>query len=185
MAISDLPKFLQTADNCRMFLNYMQAVSRSMGRYFTCLMVTQARRLHRNSLCKWQRQPRWRGRAINRDRQFGLNGNPNFNGIVLLETVMLERDARATVTFSAPPTLPGSPDPGRLVKTGSHILSRLPSSRNGTGNADLRFDSRRCKRAGCSWEQSCATRVLGKPHELELAAQPTLNSELERSSKQK
>jgi hypothetical protein len=37
VAISDLPSWLQTADAAREFLNYMQIVARSMGRYQTSL----------------------------------------------------------------------------------------------------------------------------------------------------
>ena len=37
VAIGDLPSWLQTADAAREFLNYMQIVARSMGRYYTSL----------------------------------------------------------------------------------------------------------------------------------------------------
>jgi hypothetical protein len=142
--ISDFPKFLQTADNARMFLNYMQAVSRSMGRYFTSFSgsagTTAAPELtFVNGNCTLTGGA---GMLIVTGNLV-LNGNPNFNGIVLvLGNGFMERDGAgngvilgttyvARFARSWPASENGQPHPF-LAPT---FIT------NGTGNADLRFDS--------------------------------------------
>ena len=144
VAISDLPEFLQTADNARTFLNYMQAVARSMGRHYTSF----------NGYAGSTATPEFTfvNGDCNLEGGAGLlivtgnlvmNGNPNFNGIVLvLGNGYMKRDGAGN---------------GNVL--GTTYIARFarswPASENaqphpflaptfitqGTGNADLRFDS--------------------------------------------
>jgi hypothetical protein len=139
-----LPTFLQTADNARLFLNYMQAVSRSMGRYFTSFngsagSSTAPELTFVNGNCNLD------GGAglLIVTGNLVLSGNPNFNGIVLvLGNGYMERDGAgngnilgttyiAKFARSWPASENGQPHPF-LAPT---FIT------NGTGNADLRFDS--------------------------------------------
>lgn len=144
VAISDLPEFLQTADNARAFLNYMQAVARSMGRHFTSF----------NGYAGSTATPEFTFVNGNCTLEGGagllivtgnlvMNGNPNFNGIVLvLGNGYMERDGAgngnilgttyiAKFARSWPASENGTPHPF-LAPT---FIT------NGDGNADLRFDS--------------------------------------------
>ena len=144
VAISDLPKFLQTADNARAFLNYMQAVARSMGRHYSSFNG------HAGSTASPQFT--FVNGNCNLDGGAGLlivtgnlrlNGNPDFNGIILvLGNGYMERDGAgngdilgttyiAKFARSWPTSENGNPHPF-LAPT---FIT------NGTGNADLRFDS--------------------------------------------
>ena len=142
--ISDLPEFLQTADNAREFLNYMQAVARSMGRHYSSF----------NGYAGTAEKPEFtfvNGNCV-LDGGAGLiivtgnlvmNGNPNFNGIVLvLGNGYMERDGAGN---------------GNVLGTTyvAKFARSWPASENaqphpflapsfitkGDGNADLRFDS--------------------------------------------
>jgi hypothetical protein len=85
VAINDLPPWLQTADKARTFLNDMQLVARSMGRFFTSL----------NGVAGTEASPKFtfvNGNA-NLDGGAGIlivtgtltmNGNPTFKGIILV-----------------------------------------------------------------------------------------------------
>lgn len=144
VAISDLPEFLQTADNARSFLNYMQAVARSMGRHYTSFngqagTTTTPEFTFVNGNCTLA------GGAglLIVTGNLVMNGNPNFNGIVLvLGNGYMERDGAGNgnilgTTYVArfarawPASENGTPHPF-LAPT---FIT------NGTGNADLRFDS--------------------------------------------
>ena len=82
---SDLPSWLQTADNARAFLTEMQLIGRSMGRYFTSF----------SGIAGTATEPKFtfvNGNAT-LDGGAGLmivtgnlimNGNPSFNGIILV-----------------------------------------------------------------------------------------------------
>lgn len=144
VAISDLPKFLQTADNARAFLNYMQAVSRSMGRHYSSFNG------HAGSSATPELT--FVNGDCNLDGGAGIlivtgnlvmNGNRDFNGIILvLGNGFMQRDGAGNgnilgTTYVArfarnwPANENGSPHPF-LAPT--FITT-------GTGNADLRFDS--------------------------------------------
>ena len=142
--ISDLPEFLQTADNARSFLNYMQAVARSMGRHFTSFnghagSTATPEFTFVNGNCTLE------GGAglLIVTGNLVMNGNPNFNGIVLvLGNGYMERDGAgngnilgttyiAKFARSWPASENGNPHPF-LAPT---FIT------NGDGNADLRFDS--------------------------------------------
>ncbi len=142
--IADLPEFLQTADNARAFLNYMQAVARSMGRHYTSF----------NGYAGSTATPQFTFVNGNCTLDGGagllivtgnliMNGNPNFNGIVLvLGNGYLERDGAgngnvlgtayvAKFARSWPAGENGQPHP---FLAPSFITK-------GDGNSDLRFDS--------------------------------------------
>ncbi|MGI8919744.1 MAG: hypothetical protein ACR2H6_14215 [Pyrinomonadaceae bacterium] len=144
VAISDLPEFLQTADNARAFLNYMQAVARSMGRHYTSF----------NGYAGSTATPQFTFVNGNCTLDGGagllivtgnlvMNGNPNFNGIILvLGNGYMERDGAgngnvlgttyvAKFARSWPAGENGQPHP---FLAPSFITK-------GDGNSDLRFDS--------------------------------------------
>lgn len=144
VAISDLPEFLQTADNARAFLNYMQAVARSMGRHYTSFSgdagsTDKPEFTFVNGNCTLD------GGAglLIVTGNLVMNGNPNFNGIVLvLGNGSMERSGAGNgnilgTTYVAkfarawPAGENGQPHP---FLAPSFITS-------GDGNADLRFDS--------------------------------------------
>lgn len=144
VAISDLPEFLQTADNARSFLNYMQAVARSMGRHYTSFngyagSVVTPEFTFVNGNCTLE------GGAglLIVTGNLVMNGNPNYNGIILvLGNGYMERDGAGNgnilgTTYVAkfarawPGSENGQPHPF-LAPT---FITK------GTGNADLRFDS--------------------------------------------
>ena len=142
--IADLPEFLQTADNARTFLNYMQAVSRSMGRLYTSFngsagTTAKPELTFVNGNCTLTGGA---GLLIVTGNLL-MHGNPNFNGIVLvLGNGYMERDGAgngnilgttyvARFARSWPSSENGQPHPF-LAPT---FIT------NGTGNADLRFDS--------------------------------------------
>lgn len=142
--IASLPDFLQTADNARTFLNYMQGVSRSMGRYYPSF----------NGYAGSDASPQltFVNGNCNLDGGSGLlivtgnlvmNGNPTFKGIILvLGNGYVERDGAgngkvlgtmfvAKFARSWPASENGQPHPF-LAPT---FIT------NGTGTSDLRFDS--------------------------------------------
>lgn len=142
--IADLPEFLQTADKAREFLNYMQAVARSMGRHYTSFnghagTTTTPEFTFVNGNCTLD------GGAglLIVTGNLVMSGNPNFNGIVLvLGNGYMERDGAgngnvlgttyvAKFARSWPAGENGQPHPF-LAPT---FIT------NGDGNADLRFDS--------------------------------------------
>jgi len=144
VANSDLPEFLQTADKAREFLNYMQAVARSMGRHYTSFngyagSTTTPEFTFVNGNCVLD------GGAglLIVTGNLVMNGNPNFNGIVLvLGNGYMERAGAgngnvlgttyvAKFARSWPANENGQPHP---FLAPSFITS-------GDGNADLRFDS--------------------------------------------
>lgn len=142
--IADLPKFLQTADNARAFLNYMQAVSRSMGRYYTSF----------NGYAGSTASPQFTFVNGNCTLEGGagllivtgnliMNGNPNFNGIVLvLGNGYMERDGAGNgnilgTTYVAKFDRSWPASQNALA----HPFLAPSFITKGTGNADLRFDS--------------------------------------------
>ena len=150
VAIADLPPFLQTADNARSFLNYMQAVARSMGRYSTSFSgyagsTATPQLTFVNGNC-------------NLDGGAGLlivtgdltmNGNPNFNGIILVlgnGKVLRDGSGNGEVYGSAyvakfarswPASENGQPHP---FLAPSFIT-------DGAGNSTLQYDSPSVQRA--------------------------------------
>jgi hypothetical protein len=144
VAISDLPEFLQTADNAREFLNYMQAVARSMGRHYTSFnghagSTATPEFTFVNGNCTLD------GGAglLIVTGNLVMHGNPNFNGIVLvLGNGHMERDGAGNgnilgTTYVArfARSWPASEN-GQL-----HPFLAPTFITDGTGNADLRFDS--------------------------------------------
>ena len=150
VAIPDLPEFLQTADNARGFLNYMQAVARSMGRYYTSFSgyagsaaTPQITFVNGNATLD--------GGAglLLVTGKLTMNGNPNFNGIILvLGDGNVERDGAgngkvlgtmyvAKFARSWPSSQNGQPHPF-LAPT---FLT------NGSGNADFLWDSSKVRQA--------------------------------------
>ena len=142
--IADLPTFLQTADNARSFLNYMQAVSRSMGRYYSTF----------SGYAGTSASPQFTFVNGNCTLDGGagllivtgnlvMNGNPDFNGIVLvLGNGFMQRNGAGNgnilgTTYIArfARSWPSSEN-GQL-----HPFLAPTFLTNGTGNADLRFDS--------------------------------------------
>ena len=142
--ISDLPPFLQTADNARAFLNYMQGVARSMGRHYTSFnghagTSDSAQLTFVNGNCNLD------GGAgiLIVTGNLVMNGNRDFNGIILvLGNGFFQRDGAgngnilgtayvASFARSWPDSEKGDPHPFRAP---TFITT-------GTGNADLRFDS--------------------------------------------
>ena len=142
--IADLPEFLQTADNARAFLNYMQAVSRSMGRYYTSF----------NGYAGSTASPQFTFVNGNCTLEGGagllivtgnliMHGNPNFNGIVLaLGNGYMERDGAGngnilgtTYVAKFARSWPASEN------TNPHPFLAPSFITKGDGNADLRFDS--------------------------------------------
>lgn len=141
---SDLPEFLQTANNARGFLNYMQGVSRSMGRYYTSFSgyagtTTTPEFTFVNGNCNLD------GGAglLLVTGKLTMNGSPNFDGIVLvLGEGNVERDGAgngnvlgtmyvARFARSWPTSENGSPHP--------FLAPRFTTQ--GSGNADFRRDS--------------------------------------------
>jgi hypothetical protein len=144
VAIDDLPKFLQTADNSRAFLNYMQAVARSMGRHYTSFngnagSVASPQFTFVNGNCILGGGA---GLLIVTGNLI-LNGNPNFNGIILvLGNGYMERDGAGNGN------LLGTTYVARFARSWPSSENGQPHPflapnfiTNGTGNADLRFDS--------------------------------------------
>src|SRR6185503_19368982 len=150
VAIPDLPEFLQTADNARGFLNYMQAVARSMGRYYTSF--------NGNAGSSTSPQITFVNGNATLDGGAGLllvtgkltmNGNPNFNGIILvLGDGDVERDGAgngkvlgtmyvAKFLRSWPSSENGQPHP--------FLAPRFIT--NGSGNADFLYDSSKVRQA--------------------------------------
>jgi hypothetical protein len=144
LPVSELPEFLQTADNARGFLNYMQGVSRSMGRYYTSFSgyagTTAAPQFtFVNGNCNLD------GGAglLLVTGKLTMNGSPNFDGIVLvLGEGNVERDGAgngnvlgtvyvARFARSWPTSENGSPHP--------FLAPRFTTQ--GSGNADIRRDS--------------------------------------------
>lgn len=142
--IDDLPPFLQTADNARAFLNYMQAVARSMGRHYTSFnghagTTDSAQLTFVNGDCNLD------GGAgiLIVTGNLVMNGNRDFKGIILvLGNGFMQRDGAgngnilgttyvASFARSWPASENGDPHPFRAP---TFITT-------GTGNADLRFDS--------------------------------------------
>ncbi len=150
IAIPDLPEFLQTADNARAFLNYMQAVARSMGRSYTSFSG--------NAGSAASPQITFVNGNATLDGGAGLllvtgkltmNGNPNFNGIILvLGDGDVERDGGgngkmlgtmyvAKFARSWPANQNGQPHPFLAPK----FIT------NGGGNSDFLFDSSKVRQA--------------------------------------
>lgn len=150
LPVSDLPEFLQTADNARIFLNYMQGVSRSMGRYYTSFSgysgsSASPQFTFVNGNCTLD------GGAglLLVTGKLTLNGNPNFDGIILalgdgnvertgagngniLGTIYVARFAR-----SWPASENGQPHP--------FLAPTFTTA--GSGVAELRYDSSRVRQA--------------------------------------
>jgi hypothetical protein len=148
--VADLPEFLQTADNARAFLTYMQSVSYNLGRYYTSFSgyagtSTAPKMTFVNGDCNLD------GGAglLLVTGKLTMNGNPNFDGIILvmgdgnverdgagngntLGTIYVARFAR-----SWPSSENGDPHPF-LAPT---FIT------NGAGNMDLRYDSPRVRMA--------------------------------------
>lgn len=144
VGMSDLPSWLHTADAARAFLNDMQLVARSLGRYYTSF----------SGMAGTTTEPKVtfvNGNA-NIDGGAGLlivtgnlvlNGNPSFNGIILvLGEGTINRDGGgngnilgavyvAKFARSWPASENGQPHP--FLAPSFHT--------NGGGNADLRYDS--------------------------------------------
>ena len=85
VAVGTLPPWLQTADNARAFLNDMQVVARSMGRYYTTFdgyagSTTDPKFTFVNGNCVLD------GGAglLIVTGDLVMNGNPTFNGVVLV-----------------------------------------------------------------------------------------------------
>lgn len=144
VGMGDLPSWLHTADAARAFLNDMQMVARSMGRYYTSF----------SGMAGTTAEPKFtlvNGNAA-LDGGAGLlivtgnltmNGNPSFNGIILvLGEGTINRDGGgngnilgsiyvAKFARSWPASENGQPHP--FLAPTFHT--------NGGGNADLRYDS--------------------------------------------
>lgn len=144
VGMSDLPSWLRDADAARAFLNDMQMVARSMGRYFTSFSgmagtTTSPKVTMVNGNCTLD------GGAglLIVTGNLTMSGNPSFNGIILvigegtinrngggngniLGSIYVARFAR-----SWPASENGQPHPF-LAPT---------FNTNGGGNADLRYDS--------------------------------------------
>jgi hypothetical protein len=150
LPVADLPEFLQTADNARGFLNYMQGVSRSMGRYYTSYSgyagsTASPQFTFVNGNCTLD------GGAglLLVTGKLTLNGTPNFDGIILvLGEGNVERDGAgngnlygtiyvAKFLRSWPASENGSPHP--------FLAPRFVTA--GSGTADLRFDSEKIRTA--------------------------------------
>lgn len=148
IAISDLPEFLQTADNARAFLNYMQAVARSMGRYYTSFSGDAGSTASPQMTFVNGNASLSGGAGLMLvTGTLTMSGNPNFNGIILvlgdgnvqrngggngniLGTVYVARFAR-----SWPSSENGQPHPFLAPTFGT----------NGGGNADFLYDSVRVR----------------------------------------
>jgi hypothetical protein len=148
--IADLPEFLQTADNARAFLSYMQSVSYNLGRYYTSFSgyagtSAAPKMTFVNGDCNLD------GGAglLLVTGKLTMNGNPNFDGIILvlgdgnvervgsgngnvLGTIYVARFAR-----SWPASENGNPHPF-LAPT---FIT------NGAGTMELRYDSPRVRMA--------------------------------------
>lgn len=144
VAISDLPEFLQTADNARSFLNYMQAVARSMGRHYSSFnghagSTATPEFTFVNGNCTLD------GGAglLIVTGNLVMNGNPNFNGIILvLGNGRMERDGAGNGNIL------GTTYVARFARSWPASENAQPHPflaptfiTSGTGNADLRFDS--------------------------------------------
>jgi len=139
-----LPKWLQDADSARTFLNDMQAVARSMGRYYTTFTGTAGTTTNPaytfvNGNCTLD------GGAglLIVTGDLILNGNPNFNGVILVlgggsvnrngggngniyGTVYVAKFARSWPANE---------------NAQSHPFLAPTFNTNGGGTADLRYDS--------------------------------------------
>lgn len=155
LAMDTQPSWLQDADGARAFLNDMQLVARSLGRYYTTF----------SGMAGTTAEPKVTFVNGNADIDGGagllivtgnlvLNGNPSFNGIILvLGEGTINRDGGgngnilgtiyvAKFARSWPASENGQPHP--FLAPSFHT--------NGGGNADLRYDS--------SWVQK-AKNALG------------------------
>jgi hypothetical protein len=144
VGMSDLPSWLHTADAARAFLNDMQMVARSMGRYFTSF----------SGMAGTTTEPKFTLVNGNATIDGGagllivtgnlvLNGNPSFNGVILvLGEGTINRDGGgngnilgsiyvAKFARSWPASENGQPHP--FLAPAFHT--------NGGGNANLRYDS--------------------------------------------
>lgn len=144
VGMGDLPSWLQTADAARAFLNDMQMVARSMGRYYTSF----------NGMAGTATEPKFTLVNGNATIDGGagllivtgnlvLNGNPSFNGIILvLGEGTINRDGGgngnilgsvyvAKFARSWPASENGQPHP--FLAPTFHT--------SGGGTADLRYDS--------------------------------------------
>lgn len=144
VAIADLPSFLQTADNARSFLNYMQAVSRSMGRYYTSYngyagSTASPQMTFVNGNCSLD------GGAglLIVTGNLTMHGNPNFNGIILvLGNGYMERDGAGNGNILGTTYVAKFARSWPASENGvAHPFLAPTFITNGTGNADLRFDS--------------------------------------------
>lgn len=83
--ISSLPEFLQTADNARSFLNYMQGVSRSMGRLYPSLSgYAGSSSLPQLTFVNGDCTLDGGAGLLIVTGKLLMNGSPNFNGIILV-----------------------------------------------------------------------------------------------------
>lgn len=155
VAVGSLPGWLQSADGAREFLNNMQAIARSMGRYYTSFSGNSGS-IAAPALTFVNGDASLSGGAglLIVTGDLTLNGNPDFNGIILvlgngnllrngggngniLGSVYVAKFAR-----SWPASENGQPHP--FLSPSFHT--------NGGGNSDMRYDS--------AWVQS-AKDVLG------------------------
>jgi hypothetical protein len=144
VAVNSLPSWLQNADGARAFLNDMQSVARSMGRYYTSFSgnagsTTSPTFTFVNGNCTLD------GGAglLIVTGDLIMSGNPSFNGVILvlgggsinrngggngniLGTIYVAKFAR-----SWPASENGQP----------HNFLAPSFHTNGGGNADLRYDS--------------------------------------------
>ena len=148
--VADLPEFLQTADNARAFLSYMQSVSYNLGGYYTSFSgyagtSAAPKMTFVNGDCNLD------GGAglLLVTGKLTMNGNPNFDGIILvLGDGNVDRDGSgngntlgtmyvARFARSWPSSENGNPHPF-LAPT---------FTTNGAGTMNLRYDSPRVRMA--------------------------------------
>ena len=150
MGMSDLPSWLHNADAARSFLNDMQMVARSMGRYYTTF----------SGMAGTTADPKFTLVNGNATLDGGagllivtgnlvLNGNPSFNGIVLvLGEGTINRNGGGNGNIHGAIYVARFARSWPASENGqAHPFLAPTFHTNGGGNADLRYDSNAVQQA--------------------------------------
>jgi hypothetical protein len=144
VAIGNLPSWLQNADNARSFLNEMQAVARSMGRYFTTFSGNSGSTAS-PVLTFVNGNASLSGGAgvLIVTGTLTMSGNPSFNGIILvLGDGIIQRNGGGNGNILGSIYVARFARSWPAAENGqSHPFLAPSFHTNGGGNAELRYDS--------------------------------------------
>lgn len=142
--VNNLPSFLSSADNARTFLNEMQVVARSLGRYYTSFSG-QAGTNASPEVTFVNGNATISGGAglLVVTGDLVLDGNPNFNGVILvLGEGTINRNGGGNGNILGAIFLARFARSWPASENGlSHPFLAPTFITNGGGNADLRYDS--------------------------------------------